>query len=831
MRNAVSRRLTLLTLLLVLLAPLLTAFSPERQAASEIDLAVSAGYGGYYRREQWTPLRVSVANPGDDFSGVIRVRADSASGVAETEYRTPLELPRGSRKQVFVYISLETYSRALYVELVDRAGQVVARRSASLRMAGREDLVYVVVTESALGAVDMTARTPGTGAVYQASWRVEHVPAMAEALLGVDVLLVHDADTGALSAEQTAAIERWVLAGGHLIVAGGDAWQRTTAGLGALLPVEPRGTVVLESLAPLAAYLRLPGDSLTARATAVTGTLKPGTRALVAQGDVPLLARREAGAGVVDFLAVDPNAEPLRSWVGKGELWYALVASIGQQPSWSSGFRNWTTAREATLTLFRTVLPGFGQMSLFLLAYIALIGPVNYLVLRWLNRREWAWVTIPGLVLLFSALAYNLGFNLRGSEPTVNRLAVVRVWPGEEQAQVRGLIGVQSSRRDTYDLAVERGYALRTLPEVGLGLDVAAALSQETRYSASSVLIDAGTIASFAVDGFTTAPQVSGAATWTLASGQAPRIAGTVTNQSGETLRDAVLLIKGESRFLGDLAPGSTTSFDIAIGPQDPGPLVLGSPLPQQALFMMPPWQFARSVPGWCFDYRGIPLTMADVMRGEPFACASTGVSEHQQEIRRRYRLLASLAVDYDLSGGRDMGAYLFAWTDMPLVGVEMPGVSAKFEDTTLVIVELPVTVEATSDAIEVPPGLTTWAVADTDDPRTQIDITPDSFEVYPEMFAVFQFMPMPGARLSRVDVLDILFEGRGALRVELWDWAAQNWVEVTLDEQSTTTTIAPAARFAGPENAVKVRISPAEGLAYNNVEYVRVAYRGQLAR
>ena len=308
-------------------------------------------------------------------------------------------------------------------------------------------------------------------------------------------------------------------------------------------------------------------------------------RALVAQGSVPLLARHEMGAGVVDFLAVDPNAEPLRSWAYKGELWYTLVASIGQQPSWSSGFRNWTTAREATLTLFRTVLPGFGQMSLFLLAYIALIGPVNYLVLRRLNRREWAWVTIPGLVLLFSVLAYNLGFNLRGSEPTVNRLAVVRIWPGEEQAQVRGLIGVQSSRRDTYDLAVERGYALRTLPEVGLGLDVAAALNQETRYSATSVLIDAGTIASFAVDGFTTAPQVSGAATWTLASGLAPRIAGAVTNQSGEMLRDAVLLIKGESRFLGDLAPGSTTPFDIAIGPQDPGPLVLGSPLPQQALY------------------------------------------------------------------------------------------------------------------------------------------------------------------------------------------------------------------------------------------------------
>lgn len=831
MRNTLSRPLTLLTVLLALLAPLLTAFSQERQAGAEIDLAISAGYGGYYRREQWMPLRVSVANRGDDFSGVIRVRGDSASGIGQTDYRTPLELPRGSRKQVFVYLSLETYSRALNVELVDRAGQVVARRSASLRMVGREDLLYIAVTESALGAADMTARTPGTGAAYQTTWRVENLPAMAEALLGVDVLLVHDADTGALSAEQIAAIEGWVLAGGHLIVAGGDAWQRTTAGLGALLPVEPRGTVVLESLAALAEYLGLAADSLTARAIAVTGALKPGARALVEQGDVPLLARHQVGAGMVDFLAVEPNAEPLRSWSGRGELWYALIASAGQRPSWSSGFRNWTTAREATLTLFHTVLPGFGQMSLFLLAYVVLIGPANYFVLRWLNRREWAWVTIPGLVLLFSVLAYNLGFNLRGSEPTVNRLTVVRVWPGEEQAQVKGLIGVQSSRRGTYDLVVERGYALRTLPEVGLGLDVAATLNQETRYSASSVLIDAGTVASFAVDGFTTAPQVGGEATWTLASGLAPRITGAVTNQSGETLRDAVLLIKGESRFLGDLAPGSTTTFDIAIGPQDPGPLVLGSPLPQQALYTRPSWQFARSVPGWCFDYRGLPLTMADVMRGEPFACASTGVSERQQEIRRRYRLLASLAVDHDLSGGRGMGAYLFAWTDTPLVGVEMPGVSAKFEDTTLLIVELPVTVEAAGDVVEVPPSLTTWALADTDDPRTQLDITPDSFDVYPDIFAVFQFMPMPGARLSRVDALDVLFEGQGELRVELWDWVAQDWVEVTLDEQSATTTIASAARFAGPENAVKVRISPTGGLAYNNVRYVRVVYRGRMDR
>jgi len=45
-------------------------------------------------------------------------------------------------------------------------------------------------------------------------------------------------------------------------------------------------------------------------------------------------------------------------------------------------------AREATLTLFKTVLPGFLQLCGFLAAYIILIGPVNYVVLKRLNRLE-----------------------------------------------------------------------------------------------------------------------------------------------------------------------------------------------------------------------------------------------------------------------------------------------------------------------------------------------------------------------------------------------------------------------------------------------------------
>ncbi|MBK8024645.1 MAG: hypothetical protein IPK19_25285 [Chloroflexi bacterium] len=51
------------------------------------------------------------------------------------------------------------------------------------------------------------------------------------------------------------------------------------------------------------------------------------------------------------------------------------------------------------------MLPLFG----FLALYILLVGPANYFLLSRINRREWAWVTIPILILVFSALAHTLG--------------------------------------------------------------------------------------------------------------------------------------------------------------------------------------------------------------------------------------------------------------------------------------------------------------------------------------------------------------------------------------------------------------------------------------
>ena len=66
----------------------------------------------------------------------------------------------------------------------------------------------------------------------------------------------------------------------------------------------------------------------------------------------------------------------------------------------------------------------------FLLAviagYILLIGPLSYLVLRRLDRRELAWIVAPILVVIFSGVSYGIGASMKGSQIIVNQIAMVR---------------------------------------------------------------------------------------------------------------------------------------------------------------------------------------------------------------------------------------------------------------------------------------------------------------------------------------------------------------------------------------------------------------------
>ena len=125
----------------------------------------------------------------------------------------------------------------------------------------------------------------------------------------------------------------------------------------------------------------------------------------------------------------------------------ALIAATQDNP-YSSQMTDALAGRQAAQTV------PFPLVAIFLLAYIVLIIPVNYLVLKKLDRRELAWVTAPVLVFVFSGASYAVANAIKGGKMTVNRAVVYEAFANTGAATGSGQFTLYSPRRAAYDLSI-----------------------------------------------------------------------------------------------------------------------------------------------------------------------------------------------------------------------------------------------------------------------------------------------------------------------------------------------------------------------------------------
>ncbi len=821
--NAPSMRKPLFIglLLLLLFASIVHAQSPI------VTLTVEAGFDGRFRDSEWTPIIVRAANDGDGVSGRLVVRPEtSGSGITNT-YSTPITLPSGARQTAFLYITARSYVAQIRVELIDASGAVIAQKEASVSPIQPQDRLNVVISDSPLGAVDLTGVHASNYNGFQADWNLADLP--DRALDSVDLILFSDVDTGALSSAQHQALVDWITAGGHLIVTGGQNWQATAAGVGDLLPLTPSGSREVDDLGALADWLH-DGSALGAQTVIATGTLAQDAQVFVAAADgTPLLARRMLGAGEIDYLAADPNNAPLRGWSGLSDLWFALVTDTSPRPGWANGFVDWELAARAS-----EILPGFDPLPDilplcgFLALYIALIGPLNYLILNRINRREWAWFTIPLMILIFSVLSYVLGFNLRGNEATLNRVALVQSWHDSDRARVDELVGLLSPRRSVYTLTAGDEDTLRPIPRP---LQATGLLSRNTQssvdiresdqFEAKDFNVDASFIAGFHLSGMIDKPPISGQASIAddpTVEGQ-QTVRGSVRNDGDLLLSDPVILARGVALHLDQsLAPGDVATFDLTLTGDNPPAPVLRTPVTTTSFLS---YRSTSSSKQSVIDIMGTDKYNPNITR-IPLAN-----SPQLQADRRRQYFLTSFIDDFSGTAGRGDRIYLAGWTNATPLVTDITGASWNSQDTTVYLVELDSQrVTTPGSTVTISPDQFTWVVQD----YTGVtDVSPSNMQMQPGDEVSFRYTPLPDAVLKQVSALTVnlnnLNTSGSRLPLYLWNWQTQDWEDTTVVD--STATIRDPARFLGPQNAVQVRLVADEIGGYVRVGRVTVSQTG----
>lgn len=527
-----------------------------------VSLSAQTGYDEIYEAGSPIPLTITVRNDGPPLEG--EIRAVVPSGGNDLVYSAPVSLPTGADKRVPLVIHNSAFGSRVKVQLISE-GQVVAETDTNaLRTVSREELFYGVVSADPGGLAFLETITGGRTDAAVAFLNPADLPDVSIAWSGLDVLILDDTDTSRLTPAQSSALRAWVESGGQLVVTGGPGGPATAAGVADLLPVAVGGTQTVDDLASLGEFT---GEPVGAGPFVVTqGELVNG-EALVEENGLPLLARREIGRGSVYFLALDPKSPPLTERALSSELWTAIAEGVPALPPWASGVQDGYGATQAVSSIPGLSLPSIWQLILFLFIYTAIIGPINYLVLRRLNRRELGWVTIPALVLLFSAATFIAGFRSRGNNPTLNVMTVAFGSANAERLRSQSIVGLYSPRRNRYDVALP--YQATTFPfqeafGTLMGGDNVATIERTGEVALRDVRTDTGEVATFIVEEHQARPPIEATA---VLSPEKRTVTVTVRNNSEYTLEDAVIIHGQDQAAVGDVPAGGEQTVVISLTP------------------------------------------------------------------------------------------------------------------------------------------------------------------------------------------------------------------------------------------------------------------------
>jgi hypothetical protein len=785
-------RLFLRPILLVVLLGILALLSlpAAAQAGGGVTMDVQAGYDGYYKADAIMPVIVTIANDGPPIEGELRIVQGSTATGDRLVYNSPISLPTQSNKRVLMYVYPSRSGSTVKVELLDENGRSLLKTTSNpIRQLPKDSLLYGVVTSQPGNLDYLEDVTGGRSEAAVAYLKLDDLPDLPPAWNGLDVLVFHDVDTGQLSAEQMAALTGWLHTGGQLVVAGGPGWQKTSAAFADMLPVSISGSETVEDLPGLQTAVgepfRDPGPYLVTTSSLTNGEM------LLHENGLPLLAQRPFSQGSVTFLALDPSLAPLLDWAGSETVWASVADAVPARPPWADGFQGGWAASSAVSSLPSLAMPPVLQLAAYLLVYILVIGPLNYAILKRKNRRELAWITIPALVLVFSVGTYLFGFQLKGNDVIINQMSVATGEVGSDAMRVNTLLGLYSPWRSRYNVTLPADSMAQPFAEgFGSGGRSLEAITRGSELVLSRVRVDVGDMEIFVTESIRPGLPISGKATLGVNGGNV-ELTATIRNESDQLLENVTLLVGTYAANLGDLAPGaevSTTEIVGAVG--------------------------ASGVPIYA------PTGYGSLLMANTDSILGTSDYYNDREAYPRWQLLQALEDNYLAGGGTtpDSRVTLLAWSDAPQLETAVQNRDHNNYATTFYLLDMPVQSELGSGGLTVPINLLNWAVLSSDNMYSE---SIRDFYLPASAWMEVEFTPWPELAGMVVDEVSIHLSARSGVSsqpvpsVRLWDWAADEWVDLENVVWGETAVPDPQ-RFLTADNSIRLRLQNKDTFSYD---------------
>lgn len=355
-------------------------------------------------------IQVTVENQGKDWEGYVRlmVEEDYLSPVA---YDTVISLPEGSVKQFVVRVpvySVESTDGTVYVQLVDEKNKEVAEKKFKSLLREESDMLAMGILSD--NYADLTFMDMGGNTLYfyrdNLPIHLEEVSndTLTEELENLVFLIIDSYNTEILTAEQIAAIESWVNDGGILIVGTGKYGEDVLKGFeNSFLGVSCEG--IFEP--GTSRYELEYGDMSKLHVAELSDEYGQfynyATGAMICSygnGSVGVLSYSFAEvAGMDDSFYINCIQEDFIFYILEDISGYS--SSRYNSSIYNTRYNNLYNMRRMLGLIGSSNSPlNLGILKVLVIIYVIFVGPVLYVILRLLKKREWYWGLVPMAALL-----------------------------------------------------------------------------------------------------------------------------------------------------------------------------------------------------------------------------------------------------------------------------------------------------------------------------------------------------------------------------------------------------------------------------------------------
>lgn len=398
-------------------------------AEDKINIKVNEGFEGKYKIGYSVPFNIEVENNLKNINGKVQIEIVNRNDERDKLiiYSKDINLPKGTVKNVKMNVPINRQMSQVKVSIIEGKEKIFSDK-VKINIGSSEDKYFIGILSDDYDSVNYFNTVEFSSnkqiiSTVSVELNENNFPIEIDALNNFNVIVINNFNTSNLSKEQYEILKKWVNNGGTLIIGTGPSHRKT---LSIFEDDFLRGTRGELNNIKGVNIKEFTGDTSEEPMILNVLDIKPESAVHVLNEDGKgIIFKINKGDGVIGISAFDLGLNPIANWDLKDRFSRNLLKNIMPIDTYGGNYdkRNlYYDLRSIFRVLPDVPVPNGKLLMIMFIIYILITGPFSYIVLKKKDKREFMWITVPVLAVIFSIGVYFIGFGTRITKPITNVL-------------------------------------------------------------------------------------------------------------------------------------------------------------------------------------------------------------------------------------------------------------------------------------------------------------------------------------------------------------------------------------------------------------------------